>query len=55
MITYVELWKTKKPWLNLSKIGRREFMDALGPAMQHLLNSGVKVVIICFNNTEFKI
>lgn len=43
MITYVEFWKTKQPWLNLSKIERRDYMDALGPAMQHLLNRGVKV------------
>ena len=42
MITYVELWKAKQTWINLSKAERGDYMTALGPAIQHLLDNGVK-------------
>ena len=44
MITYVELWKAKQAWTDLSKSERGEYMNALGPAIQHLLENGVQIV-----------
>lgn len=44
MITYIELWKAKETWLNLSKDERGDYMNAVGPAIQHLLDNGVQIV-----------
>ncbi len=44
MITYIELWKAKEGWINLSKEARADYMAALGPAIQQLLESGVAIV-----------
>ena len=44
MITYIELWKSKQTWIDLPKEGRANYLAALAPAIQHLLESGVKIV-----------
>ena len=44
MITYIELWKAKQAWNDLSKEERGNYMGALGPAIQQLLESGVQIV-----------
>jgi len=44
MITYIELWKAKQAWINLSKEERGNYMTALGPAIQQLMEKGVQVV-----------
>lgn len=44
MITYLELWKAKDEWLNLSKEERGNYMNALGPAIQQLMENGVQIV-----------
>lgn len=44
MITYIELWKAKQAWRDLSKEERANYMTALGPAIQQLLESGVQIV-----------
>ena len=44
MITYIELWKAKQSWLNLSKEERGNYMTALGPAIQQLVEHGVQIV-----------
>lgn len=44
MITYIELWKAKQSWLDLSKEERGNYMTALGPAIQQLVESGVQIV-----------
>ena len=44
MITYIELWKAKQAWIDLSKEERGNYMGSLGPAIQHLLDSGVQIV-----------
>lgn len=44
MITYIELWKAKKEWINLSKEERGNYLAALGPAIQQLLEGGVQIV-----------
>ncbi len=44
MITYIELWKANQGWINLSKEERDNYLNALGPAIQQLLESGVQIV-----------
>jgi hypothetical protein len=44
MITYIELWKAKQAWTDLSKEERANYMTALGPAIQQLLENGVQIV-----------
>ena len=44
MITYVELWKAKQAWTDLTKEERGNYMTALGPAIQQLKESGVQIV-----------
>ncbi|WP_147201514.1 DUF6616 family protein [Segetibacter aerophilus] len=44
MKTYVELWKAKAAWNDLSKEERGNYMNALGPAIQQLLDNGVKII-----------
>ena len=44
MITYIELWKAKQAWLDLSKEERGNYMAALGPAIQQLVENGVQIV-----------
>lgn len=44
MITYIELWKAKQAWFDLSKEERGNYMGALGPAIQQLMENGVQIV-----------
>lgn len=44
MITYIELWKTKQAWVDLTKEERGNYLTALGPAIQQLLENGVQIV-----------
>jgi hypothetical protein len=44
MITYIELWKSKKTWNDMSKEEKGNYLTALGPAIQQLLESGVQIV-----------
>jgi hypothetical protein len=44
MITYIELWKAKQAWMDLSKEDRGNYMNALGPAIQQLLENGAQIV-----------
>ncbi|WP_394767563.1 DUF6616 family protein [Ferruginibacter sp.] len=44
MMTYIELWKAKQAWIDLSKEERGNYLTALAPAIQQLLESGVQIV-----------
>lgn len=44
MKTYIEIWKAKKAWYELSVEERGEYMGQLGPAIQGLLESGAKII-----------
>lgn len=44
MITFIELWKAKSAWLELSQQQRAEYMTALGPAIQQLTEQGTQIV-----------
>ncbi len=52
MITYIELWKAKQTWMNLSKEERNNYTAGLGPAIQQLLNDGVQIVSWGYNDTS---
>jgi hypothetical protein len=51
MITYIELWKAKQAWIDLSKEERGKYLTALGPAIQQLMESGVQIVSWGSNDT----
>jgi hypothetical protein len=44
MISYIELWKAKQAWLDMSKDERGKYMTALGPAIQGLVENGAQIV-----------
>ena len=44
MITYIELWTARQAWKDLSQAERSDYMNALGPAIQQLLDNGVQIV-----------
>ena len=44
MYTYIELWKAKQSWLDLSQEERGNYMDALGPAIQQMIENGVQIL-----------
>lgn len=44
MKVYLELWKATSAWKELSQEERGNYMGQLGPAIQHLMESGVKII-----------
>ena len=44
MITYIELWKAKQTWINLTPEERNTYVQALGPVIQQLLAGGVQII-----------
>lgn len=44
MKMYVELWKAKGAWKDLSKEERGNYMGLLGPAIQQLMENGVQII-----------
>ena len=44
MKSYIELWKAKAAWLDLSKEERGNFLSQLGPHIQNLANNGVEII-----------
>ncbi|ANE52663.1 DUF6616 family protein [Flavisolibacter tropicus] len=51
MITYIELWKAKSTWNDLSKEERENYTNGLGPAIQKLLDNGVQIISWGANDT----
>ena len=49
MITYIELWKAKQPWIDLPQAEKVKFTTSLGPAIQQLIDNGVEIVSWGFN------
>jgi len=44
MKTYIELWKAKDTWKNLSSEERANYLGQLAPAINQLIASGVEIV-----------
>ncbi|MCW3081219.1 DUF6616 family protein [Segetibacter sp.] len=44
MKMYLELWRAKAAWKDLSKEERGNYMNLLGPAIQQLLDNDVKII-----------
>lgn len=52
MYIYVELWKFRQAWLDLSVDERRAFMDNIGSQIQNLLDEGVESLAFAYNDDE---
>ena len=52
MITYIEFWKTKQAWTDSTKEERGNYLTALGPAIQQLLDEGVQIISWGKNETS---
>ena len=52
MITYIELWKTRQAWVDLPNEERVNYLNALGPAIQQLMESGVQILSWGSNETS---
>lgn len=52
MITYIELWSAKQAWKDLSKEERGNYLNALGPAIQQLMESGAHIISWGKNETD---
>jgi hypothetical protein len=52
MFTYIELWKAKQSWLELSKDERANYMNALGPAIAQLIAGGAQIVSWGYNESS---
>ncbi|MEO7444752.1 MAG: DUF6616 family protein [Ferruginibacter sp.] len=44
MITYIELWKARQTWKDMNQEERGNYLTALDPAIQQLVESGVQIV-----------
>ena len=44
MITYIELWKAKPVWNDMTKEEREKYASGLGPTIQQLLDNGVQII-----------
>lgn len=44
MKTYIELWKAKPTWHELSIEERGKYMEQVGPAIQQLLDKGIEII-----------
>lgn len=45
MIYFVEIWREKAAWQNLSREERTEFLNQIGPRLEQLRQKGVEVVV----------
>lgn len=52
MYIYVELWKAKPEWLELSKEAREEYMSQLGPAMEEMAKAGIEIIGWALNDED---
>lgn len=52
MYLYVELWKARSSWLDLSKEERKSWLDKLLGALQEQLQSGVEPIGLAINDED---
>ena len=52
MYLYIELWKAKQEWLDLSQKERGDYMSQLGPTIEGLAKAGVEIVGWGVNDAE---
>ena len=52
MYLYIELWKARPAWMELSQEARGEYMSQLGPAIEDLAKAGVEIVGWGLNDAE---
>lgn len=52
MLIYIEVWKPKKEWLDLSQPARAEYIGGIGGAIESLIAAGVEIITWSFNDKE---
>jgi len=56
MKVFIELWKAKDAWKNLSQTERQEYMAQIGPVMEDIMSRGLEITAWGVNKdeTEYK-
>jgi len=52
MKVFIELWKTKDAWKNLSQKEQQEYMAQIGPVMEDLMSRGLEITAWGMNEDE---
>lgn len=52
MYLYVELWKPRQKWLEMSEKAREEYVAGIGPDIERLTNQGVEILGFAVNDEE---
>lgn len=52
MTLFLELWKPKQRWLDLTAEERAEYIEGIGPSIEGLLEEGVELVGIGTNDED---
>jgi len=52
MKVFIELWKAKDTWKNLSPSERQDYMAQIGPVMQDLMSRGLEITAWGMNEDE---
>lgn len=52
MYFFVEMWRPKEKWLEMSPSDRAEYIESIGPSIQGLLEEGVELVGIGRNEED---
>lgn len=56
MKVFIELWKAKDAWKNLSLADRQEYVAQIGPVMEDIMSRGLEITAwgMNENETEYK-
>lgn len=52
MKLFLEMWKPKQQWLEMSREERAEYIEGIGPSIEGLLEAGVELVGIGLNDED---
>lgn len=52
MTLFLEMWKPKRSWLELSEEERAGYIESIGPSIEGLLEAGVELVGIGTNDED---
>lgn len=52
MTLFLEMWKPKRAWLELSEAKRAEYIEGIGPSIEGLREAGVELVGIGTNDAD---
>ena len=52
MYLYIELWKPRQKWMDLSHQGRQAYVEQVGPGIGKLTEAGVELVGFAMNDED---